>query len=648
MAASSDNVSAGTPMGANLIAGGATFRVWAPRAHSVHVTGNLGGRDDWQPGESNLLHRDQRGYWAGFVAGARDGDQYKFWVKGDGTQGYKRDPYAVELTHDPAYPHCNCVLRDGSAYPWHDAHHVPPPFEDLIIYQLHAGTFAGPDRANRVGRFLDVLERLDHLLALGVTAVELLPVVEFSSPRSLGFEGSDLFSPEMDYELTGDEIAPYLTRVNGLLARCGQPELSAWQLSVPVNQLKVLVDVLHLHGIAVILELVHNHAGFQAGGQDESIYFLDRAAGVNPNDSQFFTDQTHIGPVYAFWKQEVRQFLIDNAVYFLREFHVDGFRHDRLDVIIGQNGPAGLTYAQDMTASTRHQAPAAIQIGEHWPADPWLVRSPGEGGAGLDAVWHDALRDALRAALDAASHGRDATVNLDWVAEALDPVGRRGFPDSWRVVTSVENHDQVYRDKGPRARLPTLAAGEAARTWYGASRARVASALLLTAPGIPLVFMGQEFLEDQAWGDNPATDPLIRWDWLDGGDRPMGDHLRFFQEVVRLRRSHAALRNGRIRVFHVNLPDRIIAFHRWVEGRGQDVVVVASLREETFFDYRLGLPRGGEWREAFNSDIYQNWVNPVAAGNGGSVHASGGGLHGFDFSVSIVIPANAVVVLSTD
>src|SRR6185312_13815681 len=116
------------------------------------------------------------------------------------------------------------------SYPWHDDRYRAPRFEDLIIYQLHVGTFAGPDRRHRVGRFLDVLERLEHLLALGVTAVELLPIVEFAPQRSRGFDGFDLFSPEMDYQVDGPELGPYLARVNAVLARFGQPSLRAAEL----------------------------------------------------------------------------------------------------------------------------------------------------------------------------------------------------------------------------------------------------------------------------------------------------------------------------------------------------------------------------------------------------------------------------------
>jgi 1,4-alpha-glucan branching enzyme len=390
------------------------------------------------------------------------------------------------------------------------------------------------------------------------------------------------------------------------------------------------------------------HVGFQVGGQWESIYFMDRAAGTNPNDSQFFTDQTHIGPIYALWKREVRSFLIDNADFFLREYHADGFRHDRVDVIMAQNWPSGLTYCQDLTATAHTLSPAAIQIAEHWPADPWLTQPAGTGAPGFDAVWHDSLRDAIRAAIEAASWGSDTLINLGWVADALNPVQNRGFSDAWRVVTCVENHDIVYQDKGSRARIPALAAGDASRTWYGCSRARVASSILLTAPGIPLVFMGQEFAEDRPWGDNPPWDPLIRWEWLDGGDKIMGDHLRFFQELVWLRRRHPALRSPRINVFQVDLLNRVIAFHRWCDGAGRDVVVIASLREQTLYGYQLGLPRGGTWLETFNTDIYQSWVNPLAAGNGGTVWATGEAMHGFTQSATLTIPANAVLVLTLD
>jgi 1,4-alpha-glucan branching enzyme len=109
------------------------------------------------------------------------------------------------------------------------------------------------------------------------------------------------------------------------------------------------------------------------------------------------------------------------------------------------------------------------------------------------------------------------------------------------------------------------------------------------------------------------------------------------------RRKYRALRSDAINVFHVHNDNRVIAFHRWVEGAGEDVVVVVSLREQTWYSYEIGFPADGSWREVFNSDVYDNWVNPMVAGNGGSIVASGPPRHGMPCSATIVIPANAIL-----
>src|SRR5262249_574693 len=152
---------------------------------------------------------------------------------------------------------------------------------------------------------------LDYLVALGINAVLLLPVVEYASPRSLGYEGSDIFSPEMDYAVPDDRIADYLPLVNGLRRRVGLPDLAKPDLLAHGDQLKAVVELFHLRGIAVLFDVVYNHAGGQIKGQPESLWFFDLARGRDDNDSLYFTTQDHTGPVWAIWKQEVRQFLID-------------------------------------------------------------------------------------------------------------------------------------------------------------------------------------------------------------------------------------------------------------------------------------------------------------------------------------------------
>jgi len=633
-------------MGANLIADGATFRCWAPGANAVHVVGRFNGGDRWAPDEDNRLVRDGHGYWAGFLSGVRDGDEYKFYVFGRGGEGPKRDPYARELTTNPAYPFSHGIVRDPNSYPWHDAGYRPPAFNDLIVYQFHVGTFQGPNREQRVAKFLDVLDRLDYLVALGVNAVEPLPIVEFASPRSLGYDGSDIFSPEMDFHVERDAIGPYLNKVNSLLGRKGQGPLTREQLAIPINQLKALIDLCHIYGLAVIFDVVYNHAGFQIAGQDESLWFFDRREGAdNPNNSLYFTNQTHTGPVFAFWKREVRQLLIDNAAFLVREYHIDGLRYDQISVIVQQNVNDGWSFCQRLTGTLRYVDPTPIQIAEYWPVDPWITRDLFEGGAGFDATWHDGLRDTVRTAVAQAVGGREAQVNLRPIAASLYPPG---FTAAWRAVQCLESHDEVYT--GRALRIAALAGGGDARSWYARSRSRVAAGLLLTAPGIPMLFMGQEFLEDKPWSDNPAFDrgTLIWWEGLERGEKPMVDYLRFSQELIALRRRQPALRGEWINVFHVNDEARVIAFHRWLDGIGRDVVVVATLSETTHYDYTLGMPRGGIWFEVFNSDVYDNWVNPMTAGNGGTVLAHGVGFHGLPASARLVIPANSVMVLATD
>ena len=647
MPASQQHVSATTPLGANLVGTGATFRVWAPRAHEVYVGGGFNQSNNWPPDESRRLVKDDSGYWAGFIDGVKDGDEYKFYVKGAGSEGYKRDPYARELTTEPDYPINNCVVRRSDSYPWHDGGFHPPAFNDLVVYQLHVGTYYGPNRTQRPATFLDLLDRLPYLVALGVNAIEPLPLTEFSSPRSMGYDGSDLFSPEMDYWVPPQDpsLAGYLSRVNDLLTGRGQPKLTADQLAPQINQLKALIDLCHLYGIAVIFDVVYNHAGGGVRGQDESLWFFDRMTNGNQNNSLYFTDHEHTGPVFAIWQQEVRQFMIDNAGHFVDEYHVDGFRYDQVSVLVAENRNDGWRFCQDLTGTVRFADPSAIQIAEYWDVDPYVVRSAESGGAGFDATWHDGLRTSIRAAVGASAQGRDAPVDLDRIAGQLRAPG---FPQAWKAVQYVESHDEVYRDRG--LRIPALADGGNAWSWYARSRSRVAEGLVLTAPGIPMLFMGQEFLEDKRWSDNPANDDgsLIWWDGLSSGQKPMVDHLRFSQDLIRLRRRQPALRGEQINVFHVHNANRVIAFHRWLEGIGRDVVVVASLNESTFFGYGLGFPGGGAWREVFNSDVYDNWVNPGVSGNGGGIQANGPPLHGLPASAQIVIPANGLLVFARD
>lgn len=163
-----------------------------------------------------------------------------------------------------------------------------------------------------------------------------------------------------------------------------------------------------------------------------------------------------------------------------------------------------------------------------------------------------------------------------------------------------------------------------------------------------MLFMGQEFLEDKQWADDFVShhDLLLYWAGLDQGDKQMLDHVRFVRELLALRRQLPGLRGQGFRVVHVHDQNRVLSFHRWAEGEGHDAIVVVHLSPFHRFEYRIGFPSSGEWREAFNSDVYENWVNPSVVGNGGRVAADPQPLHGFDSSAALILPANSILVFT--
>jgi 1,4-alpha-glucan branching enzyme len=412
-----------------------------------------------------------------------------------------------------------------------------------------------------------------------------------------------------------------------------------------VNQLKGFVDLCHVYGLAVLSDVVYNHAGAGAPGgkmfDDQSLYFFDFQVRHSDNDSLYFTDRDQSGGrVFDYQKAPVRRFLVDNAQSFYDEYHVDGFRFDEVTVI-DNNG--GWGFCQQLTDALHTSDAARIQIAEYWRSDPcWVFKTTHNQGAGFDAVWSDTPRNPIRDAVRRAATAFGGTLDLGDLHTGLAP--RFGPGEAWRSVNCVENHDLVYSDHSEGGRITHLADSANARSWYATSRSRVATAVLLTAPGVPMLFMGQELLEYRPWNDNLKNNPdcLVHWNEL-STVKAVGDFLLFTQEAVKLRRRLRGLRGASSRPYH-NPGNRVLAFHRWVEWEGWDVVVVASLSETTYRDYVLGFPLGGRWAEVFNSDFFENHPNPKVAGNGGFVDASGPATEAMPHSARIVILVNGVLV----
>jgi 1,4-alpha-glucan branching enzyme len=522
------------------------------------------------------------------------------------------------------------------------------------VWPSHIGVFATrtPDRSSNL---LEVACLAPYLARLGVNVLQTLPVDEQEAHPSMGYSGADLFSPDFPYVASAGEVETLKPKIDEILVGKGFAPLPAGALDSAHNQVKALVDLCHIHGIAVVFDVVYNHAGgFSVNNayDDHSIYYFDRERNTGDNnDSTYFIDKDRGtgGLAFAMWKAPVRRFLLENARWYAEELHADGLRYDEISILLSTNQSDGWRFCRELTTDLRARRPRFLQNAEFWPGEfpdapdsalP-IVAPATAGGAGFDVVQHDFLRSRIRDALHAASWSGHGPLPMSGVAAALFPPG---FDHAWRAVTCVENHDLVY--VGRQQRIAALADAANPRSWYARSRARVAAGLLMTAPGIPQLFMGQEFLEDKQWNSAPAAENLLWWAGFESADKAMSDHWRCTADLIALRRRCEALRSDCVNAYYVSDEDRVLAFHRWIEGVGGDVVVVVSLAEFTRYDYRVGMPGAGVWRELFNSDAYDNMPNPWVAGNAGAVTADGGALHGMPASAAMVIPANSVLVFS--
>jgi 1,4-alpha-glucan branching enzyme len=520
----------------------------------------------------------------------------------------------------------------------------------MVIYQAHIGVYA-ISKPGVSSNFLDVVCKVPYIAALNVNVLQPLPIDEQEQHPGLGYGGADIFSPDFPFVAGAADLPAYLKTLNELLAAKGKTPLKLEDIASGPAQLKVLVDLCHVYGIAVAFDVVYGHAGgFE--GDDYGIYFFDREPNGNNNHSLYCTDAGSAGGLaFAMWNQDICDYLLDNARHYMEEFHADGFRYDEVSTLLSLNQDSGWAFCRQLTSMLKNGWNRCLQNAEFWPGsqshipdgfEP-IYRAAPQGGAGFDVVQHDALRLALRGAVTSASFGAQSDVSMSGIASNLYPPG---LDHGWRAVTCVENHDIVK--VGQDQRIPWLADSQDRRCWYARSRSRVATAVLLTAPGMPQIFMGQEFLEDYQWTWDPQPSVnLLWWDGLNTGrDKAMVDHLRFTQAGVKLRADYPALRGDNVHPYWVSDTDRVLAFHRWLDGTGQDVVVVTTLADTTWWGYQIGFPSGGPWKEVFNSDVYDNWVNPIVAGNGGGIDVSGPPMHGFATSASVVIPANGVVVFA--
>jgi len=586
-------------MGANVFPGGCAFRLWAPHADSVAVAGDF---NDWNT-DSHPLAKEANGYWSGEVEGAKYRQEYKFVIRRNGQLLWRNDPYAREMTNSDG---SGVIIDPSFAWPKNDFQ--MPAWNELVIYEMHIGTFHD-EPGERPGNFDRAIEKLDYLAnELCVNAVELMPTAEFPGAYSWGYNPAHQFAIERDY---------------------GGPK-----------GLRRFVQAAHDLGIAVILDMVYNHFGptdhdlwqfdgWSEPGHEAGIYIYDdRRSGTPWGDTR---------PDYG--RGEVRQFLRDNALFWLEEFQVDGLRFDATAYIRNVGGFAGEELAEGwgmmqwINQEINRSQPWKITIAEDLQNNAWITRPARRGGAGFDTQWAAGFVHPIRRAI-IAREDYDRDMNA-----VRDAVLHRYNDDVMERVIYTESHDEVANGK---ARVPEEIWPGSADSWHSLKRSTLGAALVMTSPGIPMLFQGQEFVEDRWFSD---TDPL---DW--SRCERFAGIVQLYRDLIRLRRNWfdntRGLRGRSTNVFHVNNYDKVLAMHRWDQGGpGDDVVVVLNFSSRTFDQYRIGLPCEGPWhlRLNTNASVYDPSFSGVSAHG---TWGDRGGRDGLEFNGEVALPPYTALIYS--
>jgi 1,4-alpha-glucan branching enzyme len=522
-----------------LVDGGALFSVWAPHSDAVMLRGDFG---------QVAMTRGAGNVWSAMAPGAAGGMRYHFDVSFDGGVFRRTDPRARQV--DPVTK--DGVLYDGAAYAWQSPPFTPPARSEQIVYELHVGTFNVGD-GGYPATYRSVGEKLDYLAALGVNMIELLPISEFTSTTSWGYNPSELFAVESSY---------------------GTPD-----------DFKALVDAAHARGIGVIIDVVHNH---YSDGPYLRCWDGDclGAKGI-----YFYTDNrenTDWGPRPDFGRPQIRDYVADNAVMWISEYRCDGLRWDSTSNIrAAANGsiqiPDGFHLLQRANDAVHALEPGAIEIAEDWANDPNMSRPSNNGGAGFDSQWDPFVHD-INGAVRAASDGQRS------MATVKNALLRMYNGHASERVVFTESHDEVANGQ---QRIPAMIDPMDPGSLKARKLSTLGASMVFTAPGVPMLFMGQEMLMDGWFSD---TRPL---DWSKAAQYP--GIVQLYTDLAHLRRSAPGLSGDGIAVHHVNEPAKVIAWRRWKNG-GDDVVVIANFSAKVFDQYDIGFPSGGTWHVAFNGD----------------------------------------------
>ena len=584
----------GMQVGATVIDdAGTLFRVWAPSASAVSVSG------DFANGQSFPLTAESNGYFSTTVSSATAQQKYRFTITTDGQTFTRFDPRARAM---PSGSDVDSIIIDPRTYAWQTPPFTKPAANETVIYEMYVPAF-NVLSGQQYGSFLSAIAKLGALQALGINMIELMPSAQYGGDYGWGYNPVAYSAPQATY---------------------GTPD-----------DLRQFVDAAHALGMGVMLDAVYNHYNPSNSG----LWCFD---GNCPNDNgvYFFSDPTYAdtpwGPRPDYSNPVVSAFLEDTLFTWLSEFRFDGFRWDSTSNIRALMGtgtvPGGQAFMSNSNDALHGLFPGSLFVAEDYQGYAAITAPTSGGGYGFDAQWdgfYSSVDNAVTAATDA---DRD-------VGAIAGSIGFQYNGVATQKVIFTDDHDLAGNGSAP---LPARIDSADPTSLNARKLSILAAGVMLASPGIPMLLQGQEILQTGAWSDND-TPPM---NWADAvAYAPI---LAFYTDMVHLRRNldgvSAGLLGGNVNVFHVNTGADVLAWDRW-ENPGDDVVAVANFSGTAFPVYNIGLPGTGVWHVRLNSDStkyspdFGNTAEP-------DVTAASSGMDGLPASGTVVLAPYQIIILS--
>jgi 1,4-alpha-glucan branching enzyme len=588
---------------------GVRFAVWAPSAERISVVGDF---NNWDGRCHPMRVRGNSGVWELFIPGLSVGQAFKYEVRSrNGDITLKTDPYGQQFELRPA--NATCVPSAPQAYRWQDSgwmekrHNSDWQHAPFSVYEAHLGSWRRDEHGNFMNYRQLATELVDHVRETGFTHIELLPVTEHPLDASWGYQTTGYFAPT---------------------ARFGEPD-----------DFRYFVDYCHQHDIGVLLDWAPAHFPKDAHG----LANFDGTAVYEHEDPRRGEHHDWGTLIYNYGRNEVRNFLISSAIYWLEEFHIDGLRVDAVASMLyhdysrpasewipniygGRENLEAAAFLRELNTITHAEYPGSVMIAEESTAWPGVSRPVDAGGLGFSMKWnmgwmHDSLRYMSHDPVHRKYHHNDLTFGLLYA-----------YTENFMLPFS---HDEVVHGK------QSMLYKQAGDSWQQFANLRLLYLYMFTFPGKKLLFMGSEFAQGREWDFNSGLEwHLLEYDCHKGVQKLVGDLNRLYREKPALHRYDFS-EAGFEWIDCIASDFSILSYLR--KGDDDTVVVVLNFTPVPHHKYRIGVPEAGNYAELLNSD--SSYYDGSDVGNKGHISTTPEPSNGHAQSLLLTLPPLGGVIL---